>query len=90
MQPEQAAVLDAQKLYIPSGAVLSEGRCMRRWEVLWAVYNGAFAFFKHIEEKAQRQAQLDRLTGMVGSCFIDLSRDFVCWRNCPVTQKIWK
>jgi hypothetical protein len=61
VQAAEAAKFDEQKLYIVAGAVLSEGRTMRRWDVLWAIYNEAFKFFDLLEEKARRRVQLVKL-----------------------------
>eukprot|EP00892_Ulva_mutabilis_P012129 jgi/Ulvmu1/9289/UM050_0038.1 len=40
------------------GAVTSDGRRIRRWDVLWAVYNQAFTYFELVQ---QRNAKLEQL-----------------------------
>lgn len=51
MQAEAAEEMMKQGVTFFPGAVTSEGRRIRRWDVLWAVYNQAFVYFELVQQR---------------------------------------
>lgn len=55
------------------GAVTSEGRRIRRWDVLWAVYNQAFTYFELVQQRDAKIEQLQKTFEVVRpSCLLSV------------------
>lgn len=60
LQAEAAEDMLKQGITFFPGAVTSEGRRIRRWDVLWAVYNQAFTYFELVQQRDAKMEQLQK------------------------------
>lgn len=65
VQAEAAEEMSKQGITFFPGAVTSEGRRIRRWDVLWAVYNQAFSYFELVQQRGAKMEQLQKAFEMV-------------------------
>lgn len=74
MQAEAAEDMMKQGITFFPGAVTSDGRRIRRWDVLWAVYNQAFTYFELVQQRNAKLQQLQK-TFEAAVCFSSLHVD---------------
>lgn len=65
LQAEAAEEMSKQGVTFFPGAVTSEGRRIRRWDVLWAVYNQAFTYFELVQQRGAKMEQLQKAFELV-------------------------